>query len=322
MACLSCPCSNSPSTAQSGSLSSEVNNNAYVGYFLHQEQQMKNKQMSDIARKQMRTNLLDQVTHKYTKQSQRSAEVVKKVKEHLTAIPGGKSLTEKIDVLKQNLQKVNCDDPQTVLISNAVEVSKRVEERLARMETRLKVEKDNTELKRKVNLVRTKLQKCYFLMQLVPLSKNRTNYFAFVLKCKEQRNREIWSKVEKTQTERQVEVEKNVPRPSSIVRQVEGFKLMVPRPSSLASGPGFKVREETTTWGFSRIFIQLSDEALRRFCRWKVGWSNSKDYLEKRSGARLELRSAGELLIEGATDHAANAKNIIKGYLGNFKHSS
>jgi len=320
MACLSCPCSNSPSTAQSGSLSSEVNNNAYVGYFLHQEQQMKNKQMSDIARKQMRTNLLDQVTHKYTKQSQRSAEVVKKVKEHLTAIPGGKSLTEKIDVLKQNLQKVNCDDPQTVLISNAVEVSKRVEERLARMETKLKVEKDNTELKRKVNLVRTKLQKCYFLMQLLPLSKNRTNYFAFVLKCKEQRNREIWSKVEKTQTERQVEVEKNVPRPSSIVRQVEGFKLMVPRPSSLASGPGFKVREETTTWGFSRIFIQLSDEALRRFCRWKVGWSNSKDYLEKRSGARLELRSAGELLIEGATDNAANAKNIIKGYLGNFKH--
>ena len=198
--------------------------------------------------------------------------------------------------------------------------------------------KEAARLKRKVNLVRTKLQKCYFLMQLLPLSKNRTNYFAFVLKCKEQRNREIWSKVEKTQTERkveveknvprpsslvrQVEVEKNVPRPSSIVRQVQSFKLMVPRPSSLASGPGFKVREETTTWGFSRIFIQLSDEALRRFCRWKVGWSNSKDYLEKRSGARLELRSAGELLIEGATDNAANAKNIIKGYLGNFKHLS
>jgi len=322
-----------------GRLSSEVNNNAYVDYFLQQEQQMKNKEMSDDARKQMRTNLLNQVEHikhakqsqnsaaipggknlteeidvlkqklqkvkhtKHVKQSQNSAEVVKRVKEHLTAIPGGKSLTEKIDVLKQKLQKVSSGVPQTNLISNAVEVSKKVEERLARMEARLEVERDNTELKKKANLVKNKLQRCYFLMQLLPLSKNRMNYFAFVLKCKEQRKNEKWSRLEQTQTERQTEVED-------------------PLSSSHATGPGFKLlREETTSWGISRKLVLLSDEALRRFCRWKGGWSNSKDYVEKRSGARLELRPAGELLIEGTTVNAVKAKNTIQGYLGSFKHS-
>ena len=62
----------------------------------------------------------------------------------MSKIPGGQNLAEKMEVLKQKLQKGDCDsekDRQTVMISNAEKVSKKVEERLARMEARLEVEK-------------------------------------------------------------------------------------------------------------------------------------------------------------------------------------
>ena len=124
-----------------------MNNNIYVNYFLQQEQQMKEVHTSEQARIQMRTNLLNQVKdikHRKQNQRQNSSEVVKKVKEHLSKIPGGQNLAEKMEVLKQKLQKGDCDsekDRQTVMISNAEKVSKKVEERLARMEARLEVEK-------------------------------------------------------------------------------------------------------------------------------------------------------------------------------------
>jgi len=108
---------------------------------------MKEVHTSEQARIQMRTNLLNQVKdikHRKQNQRQNSSEVVKKVKEHLSKIPGGQNLAEKMEVLKQKLQKGDCDsekDRQTVMISNAEKVSKKVEERLARMEARLEVEK-------------------------------------------------------------------------------------------------------------------------------------------------------------------------------------
>ena len=286
----------------------EVNNNVYVNYFLQQEQQMKKVNTSEQARVQMRTNLLNQVRdikHRKQNQRQNSSEVVKKVKEHLSKIPGGQNLAEKMDVLKQKLQKSDCDsekDRQTVMISNAEKVSKKVEERLARMEARLEVEKDNVELKKKANLVRRKLQRCYFLMQLLPLSRNPTDHDAFIRKCKKQRNNE--RRLQQMQTEKKI-----------------GGEITDQLPSSHATDSDYIImKEDKTFWGSSRKIVLLSNEGLRKFCRWKGGWSNSKEHVEKKSGARLELKAAGELLIVGETIAAHKAMNMIHGYFGNMKH--
>merc|ERR1712112_177722 len=100
------------------------------------------------------------------------------------------------------------------------------------------------------------LQRCHFLMQLLPLSKNQSDYVAFVLKWKEQRRNENGPCLDRTPT----------------VRQVEVF-------SSHPNGSGFQVlREETPFLGFSQTVILMSDEALRRFCKWKAG--NKKVYVE------------------------------------------
>ena len=160
MACLSCPCSKDGKSA-------EVNNNVYVNYFLHQEQQIKDKQMTEARRSQMKAKLLKQ----------------------------------EVDVLKQKLGtgKHKTGDRRTVMTSNAAEVSKKVEERLARMEARLQVEKDNRELRKKANLVRAKLQRFYFLMRLLPLSRSPNDYAAFARKYKEERENANWREQRKVE---------------------------------------------------------------------------------------------------------------------------
>ena len=94
-------------------------------------------------------------------------------------------------------------------------------------------------------------------------------------------------------------------------------------PSSHATDSDYIIMKEDfvgTLWGCSRKIILLSNEGLRKFCRWKGGWSNSKVHVEKKSGARLELKAAGELLIVGETIAAHKAMNMIHGYFGNMKH--
>ena len=89
----------------------------------------------------------------------------------------------------------------------------------------------------------------------------------------------------------------------------------------MASGPGYKILEEKVLpGGFCHILTWLSDQGLGQFCSWKGGWNNSKDYVEKKSGARLELRSPGNLLIVGKTIAAKKARNMIQGYMGSMKN--
>ena len=97
----------------------------------------------------------------------------------------------------------------------------------------------------------------------------------------------------------------------------------------MASGPGYKILEEKVLpGGFCHILTWLSDQGLGQFCSWKGGWNNSKDYVEKKSGARLELRSSGtgvllrsnlawsgNLVIVGKTIAAKKARNMIQGYM-------
>lgn len=79
---------------------------------------------------------------------------------------------------------------------NGAEVSKRVEDRLASMEARLKSGEGGDELRKKVELVRSKLQRYYFLAQLLPLSKNSSDYDAFIKKYKEQELDETLAKIQ------------------------------------------------------------------------------------------------------------------------------
>jgi len=352
--------------------SAEVNNNVYVNYFLHQEQQMKNKHMTKARHKQMRTNLLNQVGHieQVNRQTelptlgntkQNSVEVAKGVNRQFTKMLGEESLAGKIGKtyeLKQKLLTFNHDskDCRTVIKSNAAEVSKKVEERLATMEARLQLEKDNKELRKKANLVKGKLQRCYFLMQLLPLSSSQNDYAAFFRKYKEQRKDENWT--EQRKSERQVEEgvsqqlgsanigQEVIPPPPSQVTKASGPNLkvirksvnwtekqveegvsqcggssnieVVPQSHSQATEAGdseLKVmKEEMLQMGFYQILIKLSDEGLRKFYRWKGGWSNSKDFVEKKSGASLDLKPTGkgELLIVGHTIAVKRARNMIQ----------
>ena len=274
MACLSCPCSKIGKSA-------EVNNNVYVNYFLHQEQQIKDKQMTEARRSQMKAKLLKQ----------------------------------EVDVLKQKLGtgKHKTGDRRTVMTSNAAEVSKKVEERLARMEARLQVEKDNRELRKKANLVRAKLQRFYFLMRLLPLSRSPDDYAAFARKYKEERVNANWREQRK--------VEKGVGQESGSAN-IE----IVPSPPSQATEAGVSglkvIKEEMLQMGFYQALVQLSDEGLRKFCSWKGRWSNSKDFVEKKSGASLELKPTGkgELLIVGHTIAVKRARNMIQTALSMPSH--
>jgi len=290
MACLSCPCSNiSPTENQmiKDSKLVEVNNNVYSNYFLHQEQRMKDKQMTEAKRNQMRANLLKQVGHSNQKH-------------------GGENLTGKIGVLKQKLETDNhkTEDRLTVMASK---VSKKVEVRLARMEARLKLrsERDNKELRKKANMVRAKLQRVYFLMQLLPLSRSPNDYDAFVRKYNEERENENWRE------QRQIR---------EGVSQESGSANIEIIPSSLpqATGAGVSglkvIKEEMLQMGFYQALVQLSDEGLRKFCSWKGGWSNSKDFVEKKSGASLQLKPTGkgELLIAGHTLAVKRARIMIQ----------
>ena len=67
------------------------------------------------------------------------------------------------------------------------------------MEARLQVEKDNRELRKKANLVRAKLQRFYFLMRLLPLSRSPDDYAAFARKYKEERVNANWREQRKVE---------------------------------------------------------------------------------------------------------------------------
>merc|ERR1719341_2721402 len=132
------------------------------------------------------TELLNNNTQvKTTDCNLNAVELAEKVKENLSRTRGGQVAKQSgINIQNQRLRRtfghLNSD-------LDGEEVAKRIERKLASMQARVQVGEGGEELRQKVNLVRIKLQRYYFLAQLLPLSKSPTEFAAFTEKFKEQR---------------------------------------------------------------------------------------------------------------------------------------
>ena len=81
---------------------------------------------------------------------------------------------------------------------NGPEVAKRVEKRLASLESSLRtstVAQQREKLKQKIELVKSKLQRYYFLAQLLPISRSQQEYAAFIEHYEKQRLNKSQNKV-------------------------------------------------------------------------------------------------------------------------------
>ena len=85
----------------------------------------------------------------------------------------GDSIPQNLSKPKESEGKLNCEN-----------VVQRVEKRLLRLEARVKAGDGDQVLRQKVELVKRKLQRYYFLMKLLPLSKRPSDFFAFIEKSK------------------------------------------------------------------------------------------------------------------------------------------
>merc|ERR1712130_1067021 len=105
--------------------------------------------------------------------------LAKQVKEFLLRFPKRTSLKWKIDLLKSKFEKKNLDDCCKKIVDGA-EVALKVEEKLVSMEAKVKTGEGDAELRVKVELVRRKMERYHFLMHLLSVSDDPTN-FAFCL---------------------------------------------------------------------------------------------------------------------------------------------
>merc|ERR1719357_805136 len=81
---------------------------------------------------------------------------------------------------------------------NGPEVAKRVEKRLASLESSLRtstVAQRREKLKQKIDLVKSRLQRYYFLAQLLPISRSQQEYAAFIEHYEKQRSNKSHNKV-------------------------------------------------------------------------------------------------------------------------------
>ena len=99
--------------------------------------------------------------------------MAEQVRENLSRAKGGLRPRDIVSHLKGQRQRRTFCGNNTDL--NGEELAKRIEKKLAIMEARVKVAVGDggKELKQRVEMVRRKLQRYYFLAQLLPLSKSQ-----------------------------------------------------------------------------------------------------------------------------------------------------
>ena len=117
-----------------------------------------------------------------------AVELAEKVKEDLMRSKGGQVIQQSGKV-NQN-QKLCRTFGHCKTDLDGEEVVKRVERKLASLEARVKNGEGGDVMKQRVELVRSRLQRYYFLAQLLPLSKRPLELTAFIEKYREQRLKE------------------------------------------------------------------------------------------------------------------------------------
>ena len=97
--------------------------------------------------------------------------LAKRVADQLVRFPRGKSLEWKINFLRWKFEKQNFGDCCKMIIDGA-EVALKVEEKLSKMEAKLKRGEGDEKLRLKVELVRRKVERYHLMMLLFSVSKN------------------------------------------------------------------------------------------------------------------------------------------------------
>jgi len=116
-----------------------------------------------------------------------AVELAEKVKEDLMRSKGGQ--VQQSGKMNQN-QKLCRTFGHCKTDLDGEEVVKRVERKLASLEARVKNGEGGVIMKQRVELVRSRLQRYFFLAQLLPLSKRPLEFTAFIEKYREQRLKE------------------------------------------------------------------------------------------------------------------------------------
>ena len=232
-----------------------------------------------------------------------AVELAEKVKENLTRTKGDQVLKQS-GIVKQN-QRLR----RTFGLCNSdldgAEVAKRIERKLASMQARVKVGEGGEELRQRVNLVRSKLQRYYFLAQLLPLSKSPSEFAAFMETFKEQKLNEndcqnVGQRVgdmENMGNKRQCgenQTREGGSQLSVVTTTNQGYVVQHAQKNNRGGWDigetGVKVVEEVyKKWGHGRdqyqTVLQLSDQCWRQFCRWR---RRNLDLVEKETGARVD----------------------------------
>ena len=216
---------------------------------------------------------------------------------------------------------------------NGAEVSKRVEDRLASMEARLKSGEGGDEMRQKVELVRSKLQRYYFLAQLVRLSKNSSDYDAFIKKYEEQVLDETLAKMQ--EDGKQLGVVTTTSQGLSVKHAHEKRGR-----SEGSDNHGVRVAEEVhkveqdcnclcvANCYCHEIVLQLSDESWRQLTMLRgvqskgAGWPKKMtrlvDVIERETGAillpKIKPSSEKTILISGHEGSVKKAHYMIQSH--------
>jgi len=287
------------------------------------------------------TELLNNNTQVLSKDSNLNAvELAEKVKENLSRTRGGQ-MVKQSGRTNQNLRKTFGHFRSDL---DGEEVVKRIERKLENMQARVQVGEGGVELRQKVDVVRSKLQRYYFLAQLLPLSRSPTEFAAFTENFKQRINENKSGNEEqggggksKENSGRKYQHDENQIKEGGNLLSVvttTSQGLVVQHAQRNVSGgwdrsgigeTGVKVVEEVYgkmhgsmiggVWHWGRdiyqIVLQLSDQCWKQFWKWK---RKNLGLVEKQTGARVDsvITAKQTLYISGYEEAVKNLVMVLQ----------